>query len=155
MPIRPARPSEAAALSALALRSKAHWGYDAAFIEACRAELTLDPARVEPDRTAVAEGEDGRVLGFVTLTGAPPEGELGMLFVEPAAIGRGIGRRLMEHLRAEATALGFDRITVEADPNAEPFYRAMGAVRTGTAPSGSIPGRELPLLTLHLTTPTR
>ncbi|MFE6865510.1 GNAT family N-acetyltransferase [Kitasatospora sp. NPDC057692] len=152
MRIRPARPSEAAALSALALRSKAHWGYDAAFIEACRAELTLPPDRVGPDRAAVAE-EDGRVLGFVTLTGAPPEGELGMIFVEPAAIGRGVGRRLMDHLRAEAAALGFERITVEADPNAEPFYLAMGAVRTGTVPSGSIPGRELPLLTLHLPTP--
>ncbi|MET8702360.1 GNAT family N-acetyltransferase [Kitasatospora sp. NPDC058032] len=152
MLIRPARPSEAAALSALALRSKAHWGYDAEFIEACRAELTLDPQRIGPDRTAVAE-DDGRVLGFVTLTGAPPKGELGMIFVEPDAIGRGIGRRLMDHLRAEATALGFDRITVEADPHAEPFYLAMGAVRTGTAPSGSIPGRELPLLTLHLPAP--
>ncbi|MFF7455032.1 GNAT family N-acetyltransferase [Kitasatospora sp. NPDC008115] len=153
MLIRPARPSEAAALSALALRSKAHWGYDAAFIEACRAELTLDPGRIESDRTAVAEDDDGRVLGFITLTGAPPQGALGMLFVEPAAIGSGIGRRLVEHLRAEATALGFDRITVEADPNAEPFYRAMGAVRTGTAPSGSIPGRELPFLTMDLASP--
>ncbi|WP_380279492.1 GNAT family N-acetyltransferase [Kitasatospora purpeofusca] len=152
MLIRPARPSEAAALSALALRSKAHWGYDAAFIEACRAELTLDPDRIGPDRTAVAE-EDGRVLGFVTLAGAPPEGELGMLFVEPAVIGRGVGRRLMGHLRAEAAALGFERITVDADPNAEPFYLAMGAVRTGTTPSGSVPGRELPLLTLHVPTP--
>ncbi|MFB7473929.1 GNAT family N-acetyltransferase [Kitasatospora sp. NPDC056184] len=152
MLIRPARPNEAAALSALALRSKAHWGYDAAFIKACRAELTVHPDRIGPDRAAVAE-EDGRVLGFVTLTGAPPEGELGMIFVEPAAIGRGVGRRLMDHLRAEAAALGFERITVEADPNAEPFYLAMGAVRTGTAPSGSVPGRELPLLTLHVRTP--
>ncbi|MFF2351718.1 GNAT family N-acetyltransferase [Kitasatospora sp. NPDC058115] len=154
MLIRPARPDEAAALSALALRSKAHWGYDAAFIEACRAELTLHPERIGPDRTAVAE-DDGRVLGFVTLTGEPPEGELGMLFVEPAVIGRGIGRRLMEHLRAEATALGFARITFGADPNAEPFYLAVGAVRTGTTPSGSVAGRELPLLTLHLPTPGR
>ncbi|MER6365078.1 GNAT family N-acetyltransferase [Kitasatospora sp. NPDC001527] len=150
MPIRPARPSEAAALSALALRSKAHWGYDAEFIEACRAELTLTPDRIASGRTAVAE-EDGRVLGFVTLTGAPPEGELGLLFVEPDMIGRGVGRRLMAHLRAGA--LGFERITFAADPNAEPFYRAMGAVRLGTVPSGSIPGRRLPLLALHVATP--
>ncbi|MFB6891007.1 GNAT family N-acetyltransferase [Kitasatospora sp. NPDC056327] len=149
MTIRPARPTEAAALTALALRSKAHWGYDAGFMAACRAELTLDPERIGAERTAVAEGGDGRVLGFVTLTGEPPEGELGMLFVEPAVIGRGVGRRLVEHLRAEAAALGFDRVTVVADPNAEPFYRAMGAVRTGTVASGSIAGRELPSLTFH------
>ena len=31
--LRPARPGEAAALSDLALRSKAHWGYDQAFLD--------------------------------------------------------------------------------------------------------------------------
>ncbi|MEV6972321.1 GNAT family N-acetyltransferase [Kitasatospora sp. NPDC093806] len=147
MVIRPARPSEAAELGALALRSKAHWGYDAEFIEACRVELTLDPDVLAAGRATVVEA-DGRVLGFITLTGAPPEGELDMLFVEPEAIGRGIGRQLMEHLRAQAPALGFRRLTIAADPHAEPFYLAMGAVRIGTIPSGSIPGRELPLMAL-------
>ncbi|WP_405359924.1 GNAT family N-acetyltransferase [Kitasatospora sp. NBC_00085] len=150
MRIRPARPDEAEQLSALALRSKAYWGYDAAFLEACREELTLDAAGIERRRTAVAEG-GGRVLGFITLVGAPPQGELGMLFVEPDTIGRGVGRRLVEHLRAQATALGFRRLTIDADPYAEPFYLAMGATRIGTTPSESIPGRELPLLALEIT----
>jgi hypothetical protein len=44
--IRRALPGEAASLSALALRSKALWGYDAAFIEACRASLTVDPEAI-------------------------------------------------------------------------------------------------------------
>ncbi|MGW2547713.1 GNAT family N-acetyltransferase [Kitasatospora sp. NPDC001574] len=147
MRIRPARPDEAALLSALALRSKAHWGYDAEFMAACRVDLTLDPERIEADRTAVAEA-DGRVLGFVTLVGAPPEGELDMLFVEPDVIGRGVGRFLLAHLRRRAAESGFRRVLVAADPNAESFYAAMGAVRIGTVPSGSIPGRELPLLAL-------
>ena len=42
--VRAARPAEAEAISALALRSKAHWGYDPAFLEACREDLTIDPA---------------------------------------------------------------------------------------------------------------
>ncbi|AUY51672.1 GNAT family N-acetyltransferase [Streptomyces sp. CB01881] len=149
MRIRPARPDEAERLTELALRSKAYWGYDEAFLEACREELTLDPAGIEPRRTAVAEA-DGRVLGFVTLVGTPPEGELGMLFVEPDTIGRGVGRSLVAHLRAQAAALGFRRLTLDADPNAEPFYLAMGATRIGTTPSESIPGRELPLLALEI-----
>jgi hypothetical protein len=41
--IRPARPDECELLSELALRSKGCWGYDAEFLEACRAELTLVP----------------------------------------------------------------------------------------------------------------
>ncbi|MEU6235665.1 GNAT family N-acetyltransferase [Kitasatospora sp. NPDC047058] len=151
MGIRPARPDEAELLSALALRSKGYWGYDEAFLEACREELTLDPAAFERQWTAVAE-EGGRVLGFVTLTGAPPQGALDMLFVEPDAIGRGVGRRLVEHLRAQAAALGFRRLTIDSDPFAESFYLAMGATRIGSTPSGSVPGRELPLLALEIAT---
>ena len=39
---------------------------------------------------------------------------------------------------------------IESDPNAEQFYRAMGALRTGTVESGAIPGRELPLMELNM-----
>lgn len=45
MPVlRRARASDAAALSALALISKAHWGYDEAFMQACHDELTYTAA---------------------------------------------------------------------------------------------------------------
>lgn len=146
--IRPARPEEAAALSALALRSKAWWGYDEAFLAACRDELSLDTGQVAAHRTAVAQDPgSGDVLGFVTLEGAPPRGTVGMLFVAPQAIGRGVGRLLYGHALAVAGRLGFTEVTIEADPNAEGFYRAMGAVTVGRTPSGSIPGRTLPLMT--------
>ncbi|WP_405662396.1 GNAT family N-acetyltransferase [Streptomyces sp. NBC_01166] len=149
MELRPGRPGEAAALTGLALRSKAHWGYDEAFMAACRDELTVRPGDTAGGRVVVAE-EDGRVLGFTTLAGEPPEGALTMMFVEPDTIGRGVGRLLFGHTMAHARRLGFVRLTIDADPNAEPFYTAMGAVRIGATPSGSIPGRELPLLELAL-----
>ncbi|MFE4449715.1 GNAT family N-acetyltransferase [Streptomyces sp. NPDC056796] len=152
--VREGRPEEAEALTGLALRSKAHWGYDEAFLAACRDELTVTPGDTAGGRTAVAE-EDGRVLGFTALSGEPPEGALGMMFVEPEAIGRGVGRLLFSHTVAQARRLGFESLTIDADPHAEPFYLAMGAVRTGTTPSGSIPGRELPLLALPLRTQPR
>ncbi len=40
--IRLARPEDAATVTALAFRSKASNGYDAAFMAACRDELTFD-----------------------------------------------------------------------------------------------------------------
>lgn len=150
MKVRPGRRSEAAELTELALRSKAYWGYDEAFLAACRDELTMAPGDIGRRRTAVAE-EDGRVLGFTTLEGAPPAGVLGMMFAEPDAVGRGVGRLLFEHVVTEAGRIGFARFTIYADPHAEPFYRAMGAVRIGATPSGSVPGRELPLLEFTLT----
>lgn len=67
-----------------------------------------------------------------------------MMFVEPQVIGQGIGRLLFEHTIAAGRELGFAQLTIDADPNAEPFYRSMGAVRIGNVPSGSILGRVLP-----------
>ncbi|MFJ6614008.1 GNAT family N-acetyltransferase [Streptomyces sp. NPDC091289] len=150
MRIRAGEAAEAAALTELALRSKGHWEYDAEFLAACREELTMLPAEVAARRTLVAQEDDGRILGFTTLDGEPPQGALGMMFVEPDTIGRGIGRRLFTHTMDEARRLGFTRLTIDSDPNAEPFYRAMGAVRIGATPSGSIEGRELPLLEVAL-----
>ncbi|MGW4649466.1 GNAT family N-acetyltransferase [Kitasatospora sp. NPDC004289] len=150
MRIRAARADEAGLLSELALRSKAYWGYDAAFMAACRDELTLVPAEIAPRRATVAVDDRDRVLGFATLDGEPLTGDLGMLFVAPEAISQGIGRLLLDHLVTTARELGFTGLTIDADPNAEPFYRAMGAVRTGTVPSESIPGRVLPQLLLSV-----
>ena len=44
MIVRPARAGEAAALTALCVRSKAHWGYDATFMRLCQASLTVSDA---------------------------------------------------------------------------------------------------------------
>lgn len=140
--IRPAQPEEASFLSDLALRSKAHWGYDAEFLASCRGELTLSREELAARRTAVAE-RDGSVVGFTTLEGEPPQGILGMMFVDPDAIGEGIGRLLFTHAVETAQALGFTQFTIDADPNAEPFYEAMGGVLASRVPSGSIPGRTL------------
>jgi GNAT superfamily N-acetyltransferase len=145
--LRDARPDEAPALSALAQRSKAHWGYSEEFLEACRAELTFTAAGLAGRRAVVAESA-GRMLGFYTLDGDPPEGELGNLWVDPAHIGTGVGRRLWAHAVDTARATGFRTLRIDADPHAEGFYLAMGAQRIGAVPSGSVPGRELPLLSV-------
>ncbi|MFD6159950.1 GNAT family N-acetyltransferase [Nocardia sp. NPDC060256] len=147
--VRPGRPDEAALLSDLALRSKAFWGYDERFLASCRDELTLTATEVAVRRTAVAELNGGAV-GFVTVEGTAPIGELGMLYVTPEAIGKGVGGELFRHAVETARSAGFHRLTIDSDPNAESFYRAMGAVRVGSVASGSIPGRELPLLAVDV-----
>jgi N-acetylglutamate synthase-like GNAT family acetyltransferase len=140
--VRPARPAEAEALTELVMRSKAHWGYSEEFMESCRAELTIRDDEVIPSRMTVAEAE-GRVVAVATLEGEPPEGELGSLFVDPDMIGKGVGRRLLQHMLETARGVGIRTVVLDADPNAEPFYEAMGFVRVGVVPSGSIPGRTL------------
>lgn len=143
--IRRASPREAQLLSDLALRSKAHWGYDADFLEACRAELTLSPDYITASPVFVLEEEES-VVGFYGLLERGDEVELLYLFVEPLAVKRGYGRELWNHAVETAAKLGRDRISIESDPYAEAFYRKMGARRIGVIPSTLRPGRVLPLL---------
>lgn len=145
MPIRPALPIEADLLSGLALRSKAQWGYDASFLEACREALRVAPEYIASAPVYVVEEDGGRVVGFYGLGHKDGDADVLFLFVEPDAIGRGYGARLWRHLVDTARTLGYRRVRVESDPYAEGFYRAMGAVRTGEAPAG-IAGRLLPVL---------
>jgi GNAT superfamily N-acetyltransferase len=143
--IRPATPEDAPALTQLALRSKAAWGYDAAFMAACRDELAVTPSDVLACPTFVAE-HDGAVVGFYRLDGA----ELEAMFVEPAAMRTGVGRALVAHLRGVVRGCGLAAIVIQSDPHAEGFYRAMGAERVGERASASIPGRLLPVLRLRV-----
>jgi GNAT superfamily N-acetyltransferase len=153
--LRPARPDEAEALTRLCLRSKAHWGYDAAFMAACRPELTLAGPDLDPARLAVlAEAGDpalGPALGLVEIALRGAACDLEKLFVDPPALRRGHGTRLFDWAVARARAQGATHMRIEADPGARGFYEARGAVLIGTAPSGAIPGRRLPLLRLDLT----
>jgi GNAT superfamily N-acetyltransferase len=143
--IRRAVPDEAVDLSTLAFRSKALWGYDAAFMAACRTPLTVDPKAIAGNPYYVLD-EAGRITGFYGLSGQPPLGEIEFLFVEPEGVRTGRGRRLVRHLLALAQSLGFEEIEVSANPFAEGFYLGMGAVRIGDAPSDAIPNRLIPRL---------
>ncbi len=147
--IRTAGEDELGQLSDLALRSKAVHGYSAEFLEACREELTVTPARLANETVLVAE-QSGRRLGFVAVAVHRDRAELTDLFVEPDQRGSGVGSRLFETAVETARSAGATRLEIEADPHAEDWYLSRGAVRIGEAPSGSIPGRVLPLLVLHL-----
>ncbi|MEM8816696.1 MAG: GNAT family N-acetyltransferase [Pseudomonadota bacterium] len=150
--IRPATVEDAPALSGLALRSKAHWGYSEEFLEACREELTVDPAKVADGSYACFLAADGSTIcGFYAFEAtSPPEYELEALFVEPQHIGRGVGRRLVEHAIAEIRKRHGEALIIQGDPNAEGFYTSVGAHKTGSRESGSVPGRYLPLFRLQV-----
>jgi len=145
--VRGARAGEAAALTALSVRSKAHWGYDDAFMRSSQASLTVGDADIAAGRVLVAE-RDRLVFGVARVE---PDGELGLLFVDPRTINRGVGRALFEAAVALARRLGARRMAILADPNAAPFYERMGARFVSQAPSDAIPGRMLPLYEYDLT----
>jgi GNAT superfamily N-acetyltransferase len=148
--IRNAEVAECDTLSALCIRSKAHWGYDDAFMDASREALTVSPDMVRENRVWVAE-DRGEILGVAALEPVEPGTvELALLFVEPGAMGRGVGRLLFRHAVHMAAARGARRMEILADPGAVPFYERMGARKRGTRPSDAIPGRRLPFLGMNL-----
>jgi len=107
--------------------------------------VTFRPEDVVTRRIVVADSSS-EVVGFYSIDGEPPGGELGNLWIIPERIGTGLGRRLWRHAVASATEAGYTSLRIEADPNAVGFYEAMGAERIGEVTSGSVPGRALPLL---------
>ncbi len=147
--LRDARQIELTTLSELCLRSKAVWGYDDAFMSACRTELTLRPDELQSTHLQVAE-LDFAAVGLAQIKVTSTHADLLKLFVEPALLRSGVGRLLFEWATARARALGAVRMIIQADPGAAPFYERMGAHYAGFAPSQSIPGRMLPRLQMEL-----
>ncbi len=148
--IRQALPSEVEYLSELAFRSKSYWGYSDQFMQACRQELTVDEDYIENNPTFVIE-DAGNTIGFYSLERiSASEVELSLLFVDPTFIGKGYGRRLMMHAQEEARHLGYSKMMIQGDPNAERFYRSAGGSVVGTRKSASIPNRELPIFCINL-----
>lgn len=150
--IRRALPEEAAVLTDLTLRSKAHWGYSLALIEEWRDIMKVAPELIRNHPVYVVE-DSGRVCGYYSLE--HPDGDqimLENLFIDPDFIGSGAGRALLHHALALAASLGYRTVCLESDPHAEGFYLKMGAVRTGErpAPIPGEPGRMLPKMRMNL-----
>jgi N-acetylglutamate synthase-like GNAT family acetyltransferase len=144
--------AEAEVLSRIAFRAKASHGYDAAFMEACRAELTVAPADFATRVFWAAEESDGQIIGFAGLwPAADGAAEVDPLYVEPAIQRGGVGCLLWSALERQARETGAERIVLDSDPHTVGFYVRMGCRVTGEAPSGSILGRMLPHMEKLLT----
>jgi predicted N-acetyltransferase YhbS len=145
--VRSARAWEAERLTALCIRSKAYWGYDAEFMRRAAVALTVTAAMIEQGQTLVAEDRNGEPIGIAAVEMMQTAGkfDLSLLFVEPSAIRTGVGRTLFQASIRLVERQGGTSLSILADPFATAFYQRLGAVRVGEAPSDAIPGRYLPL----------
>jgi GNAT superfamily N-acetyltransferase len=127
-------------LREIAAAAKGHWGYDPRLVADWAAGMRL------PEEPLLAE-RDGRVVGWASVERRGDVLWLEDLWVEPAAMGRGVGRELFE--RARALGAGCTRMEWEADPNAVPFYEHLGATRLRDSEPSEW-GRVLPVLGISL-----
>jgi GNAT superfamily N-acetyltransferase len=143
--IRDALVAEQPSLTELQRRASLHW-------EAYREQLRAHPDAVE---LPVEQIEDGLVrvaelgadvVGFASLL-QPASGacELDGLFVEPAHMGAGIGRALVEDAKRIARERGATRIEVVANPEAVAFYHRVGFTGAEPVPTRFGPARRMRL----------
>lgn len=157
--IRPARPEDAEAATRLAFRAKAGWGYPEAWMEQWRGALTIRPDTLR-DPLALAAVRGDELLGLCVVErpvqvaageqGSLVAGVLDHLWVAPEAQGMGVGRKLIERVLELAAAAGLQRLDIESDPYAQPFYARLGARSVGMrpAPMPGAPERVLHLMEL-------
>ena len=153
MNIRRANADEADALTLVARRAKASWGYPAEWLEEWEDQLTFTPEYIRDHVTSVAEIQ-GHVAGVISLESSRAEPEIAHLWVAPEYHRKGIGRALLTWAVHYAGDSGWDWLRIESDPSARAFYERMGAEYVGEV-NAPVCGtdRQLPVLRLPITSP--
>jgi predicted GNAT family acetyltransferase len=148
--IRRSGGDESERLTEIAHAAKRHWRYPERWIELWKEVLTITPEYISNNE--VYSATDGNeVVGFYALVSAGDKAILDHLWIDPKNIGAGAGRKLFDHAVEKAAEMHASMIEVESDPNAEGFYKHMGARRIGET-STELEGqpRVLPLLALEI-----
>jgi GNAT superfamily N-acetyltransferase len=141
--IRDARAAEQRSLTELQRRASMHW-------EAYREQLVAHPEAVELPVDQIEAGLvrvaelGGEVVGFAVLL-RPAQGacELDGLFVEPAHMGAGVGRSLVEDALRIARERAATRIEVVANPEAVAFYHRLGFTGSEQVPTRFGPAQRM------------
>jgi GNAT superfamily N-acetyltransferase len=146
--IRRAEPADANTLTTLCMKSKAHWGYDAAFMAKIESSfvITADYILNWPVYVLL---EGSTAIGFYGFRDVDNQPFLCDIWLVPSHIGKGLGKLLWLHALETARSAGYDHFLIESDPNAEGFYLGMGANCIGSIKSEAS-GRTLPLLEMQV-----
>ena len=146
--IRRAMPEEAAVLTEIAHAAKRHWGYPENWIEHWKGDLTITRDFISNHEVYVAV-TDKEIAGCCALVVKDSHAELEHMWIRPQYMGAGYGKALFVHVMQRAATLSANAVELSADPNAEGFYKHMGATRIGEVRS-EIEGqpRVLPRMTV-------
>lgn len=137
--VRSARHEDIDAIAALQTRAIMAFGIDIYGEAACKAwakiGVQVRHMLLKSGTFFVAERE-GVLVGVAGWTADSREPDCAWpryVFVEPAAAGSGVGRRLMSQVETSAHAAGRSRMKLWSSLNAVPFYRTLGYRSVKTA----------------------
>ncbi|WP_394748539.1 GNAT family N-acetyltransferase [Spongiimicrobium salis] len=145
MRIEEANNTDAQKLTQLTIQSKSYWGYPARQIEEWKDELTITASYIATNEVYKI-GDENNIMGFYAYEFInSQEVKLNFLFIDPAYIGKGLGKILMNDFLDRIAKDGYKSVTLDADPNAENFYAKQGFRVIGQLQS-SIKDRFLPIM---------
>ena len=150
MEIRKAKSNDSEVLSQIAQAAKKYWKYPENWLVLWKDALTVTPEFIIKNEVYAAI-DGGKTLGFYALVSENGALTLEHLWVAPDYIGAGVGRELFAHAEKTAISVKAKSIDIASEPNAEGFYKRMGAERVGDIIT-QIEGAEriLPHLRLNL-----
>jgi ribosomal protein S18 acetylase RimI-like enzyme len=105
------------------------------FLEGTRTDGRRLAAMMRKGRILMAEDGDGRLLASVYMERRGKRGYLGMLAVDPARQGNGLGRKMVEAAEErfrQHRCKAVDITVLSLRPELLPLYRRFGYVETGT-----------------------
>ena len=133
---RPRRASERDA-SAIAAVTNAAYVVERFFVDGDRTSAEEIRSLMGDGRFLVVDHADGRLVGSIHVRVRGDRGYFGLLAVDPAMQGHGLGRRLVaaaEALCAAAGCASMDLRVVNLRSELPPWYRSLGYEECGTEP---------------------
>lgn len=147
MNILKAETEDSELLTTITKRSKAYWGFSEEILKEWEHLLSISKDYIEKNMVyKLVENEN--VIGYYSYFSIDEKTiKLDNLFILPEFIGKGFGKTLMNDFLEKANRLGIKKITLDAEPNAENFYKTFGFETVGQLES-SIKDRYLPIMEL-------
>ena len=150
MTIEKARKMDAQILTDLTIRSKSYWDYSAEQIKSWKDDLTITSAYINQYEVYKLINNENIITGYysyIFLNDAVIK--LDNLFVDPRYMGKDYGTLLMNDFLNRIKTLQFEKVTLDADPNAEKFYHKFGFKTVGKLKS-TIENRFLPIMEMKI-----
>jgi len=146
MKFRPAEIKDIEVLNQISLASKRYWNYPEEWIQRWKDDLSIKESDLVDLLIRVVTIND-EVKGFCAIRKGDSYYEVEHLWLLPETIGKGMGKILLS-TSLESLMHQDLPILVEADPNAEAFYKKQGFV-TYDKKESFPKGRYLPLMKLE------
>lgn len=136
-------------LTSITKKSKAYWGFSEDILKEWEHLLTVTKDYIEKNNVyKLVQNEE--IIGYYSyLLTDEKTIKLDNIFILPEFIGKGFGKILMNDFLENTKQLDIDKITLDAEPNAENFYKTFGFETIGKLES-SIKDRYLPIMELQI-----